>query len=127
VRAALAFRRLRSQNVARANRWHPGFPDKEDPATAWTGGDWAAAMAGECGEACNIVKKLRRIETGHGATTHAGEKHEETELLPKLADELADVVIYTDLLAARYGLDLGEAVRNKFNEVSDKRGYPEHL
>ena len=125
--ADLTFMLLSERNEARANRWHPGFPDQEDPKTAWTGGDWATAMAGECGEACNIVKKLRRIETGHGATTHAGKKHEYDELHPMLAAELADLVIYADLLATRYGIDLGEAVRAKFNLVSKQRGYPERI
>lgn len=69
----------------------------------WTLGDWGNAMAGECGEACNIIKKMRRGQD-----------------IPvkKLADELADVVAYAALIASQVGIDLGEAVRSKFNEVS---------
>ena len=41
-------------------------------------------------------------------------------LRKQLADEIADVVCYADLLAARANIDLGEAVRAKFNEVSGR-------
>jgi NTP pyrophosphatase (non-canonical NTP hydrolase) len=74
---------------------------------AWSPTDWACALAGETGEACNLIKKLRR-----GEEVESGD----------IARELADVVIYADLLAARCGIDLGEAVRCKFNEVSHRRG-----
>lgn len=99
----------------------------------WTPTDWATAMAGECGEACNIVKKMRRI----GATPEIVNAHykywtdrnkalldykEYSEYVNKLADEIADTIIYADLLAARMGIDLEQAIRNKFNEVSEKRG-----
>lgn len=43
------------------------------------------------------------------------------------ADELADVIIYADLIAARLGIDLGDAVRRKFNEVSELREAEERL
>ena len=66
-------------------------------------------MAGECGEACNVVKKLER-------------DGETPEMLVKLKHELADVVTYADLLAARYGINLGQAVAEKFNIVSQRRG-----
>ena len=66
-------------------------------------------MAGECGEACNVVKKIDRDGWSE-------------ELQLKLAKELADVVTYADLLAARYGIDLGHAVAAKFNEVSERVG-----
>lgn len=62
-------------------------------------------MAGECGEACNLVKKLRRGENIH-------KDH--------IAHELADLVIYADLLAARLNINLGAAVVEKFNMVSDR-------
>jgi len=37
-----------------------------------------------------------------------------------LAGQLADVVICADLIAMAIGVDLGKAVREKFNESSDK-------
>lgn len=44
------------------------------------------------------------------------------ELTGKIADELADLVIYADLLAARLCIDLGGSVAKKFNIVSKERG-----
>jgi len=73
---------------------------------SWSATDWACAMAGECGEACNLIKKLRR-----------GDAVE----IEDIGRELADLVTYADLLAERLGIDLGEAVRDKFNEVSTRR------
>ena len=77
----VSFRSLRAQNVSRKARWH-GETD------VWTGSDWSNAMAGECGEACNIVKKLRRHETHTGTAYNTPEVE---ALLPMLADEIADV------------------------------------
>jgi NTP pyrophosphatase (non-canonical NTP hydrolase) len=77
-------------------------------------------MAGEVGEACNVVKKIRRIENG---TNTAKDPQTFDACRIMLADELADTIIYADLLAARLGIDLGEAVRNKFNEVSRRMNY----
>jgi NTP pyrophosphatase (non-canonical NTP hydrolase) len=42
--------------------------------------------------------------------------------LQSVSDEIADVAIYLDLLAARLGINLEEAVVKKFNEVSEKIG-----
>lgn len=70
------------------------------------------AMTGEQGELANLLKKIRR-----GDFT-LDEKRDE------VAKEIADVAIYLDLLAAKLGIDLGKAVREKFNEVSDRRKCP---
>lgn len=76
------------------------------PIDSWSPQDWATAVAGEVGEACNLIKKMRRGEP-----------------IPKhdIADEIADAVTYLDLLAQRLGIDLGEAVLRKFNVVSERR------
>ena len=115
----LSFAGLREQNEARARRWHPGFPEDDD----WNGADWSNAMCGEAGEAANVVKKLRRIETGKVGTRHVTE----SGLLVDLASELADIVIYADLVAAKYGIPLSTAIVRKFNEVSERHGFPETL
>ena len=65
------------------------------------------ALAGEVGEACNFIKKIER-----GDPIPASE----------LGKELADIVIYADLIASKLGLSLGQCVVNKFNEVSDRVG-----
>ena len=81
-------------------------------------------MAGECGEACNKVKKLRRIaETPESEAVHESRYRDEKSYgdhVEFLAMELADLVTYADLLAARLGIDLGEAVTRKFNRVSHR-------
>ncbi len=99
-RPGLSFEQLRQTNVPRCEQVFHKLTD-------WSPTDWSNAMAGEAGETCNLTKKLRR---GEVIATE------------RIAMELADVVIYADLLAARMGIDLGEAVRVKFNQVSEKRG-----
>lgn len=116
---ALTFAEVSSVNRARAARWHPGYPTDD----TWTGADWSNAMCGEAGEAANMVKKLRRIETGHVGSLDAPER----VLRLGLADECADVFLYLDLLATKYGIDLAAAIVRKFNLVSVREDYPERL
>lgn len=108
---------LRIQNVRRLARWH-------SDSDSWTGADWSNAMAGEAGEACNVVKKIRRHETNLGTSYNTPPLD---VLMSKLAAELADTVIYADLLAHYYGIELGDAIRQKFNLVSEAQGFPERL
>lgn len=114
----LSFHDLRDTNVERCKRWHPGFPDDD-----WTVADWSNAAAGEMGEAANVVKKIRRGQFGHPGANDPSRQ----VLLDMLANEIADTVIYLDLLAAHAGIDLATAVRRKFNEVSEREGFPERL
>lgn len=107
----LDFADLRDANVRRCKEvFHP--------LNDWSPTDWATAMAGECGEACNEVKKLRRLD---GADHEQDTEAKRAELREKIGTELADVVIYADLLAARLGINLGQFVIGKFNEVSERR------
>jgi NTP pyrophosphatase (non-canonical NTP hydrolase) len=100
--------RLREANVRRCEQvFHP--------LNDWTPTDWACAMAGEAGEACNAVKKLRRLADG---TNTAKDPQTESDALKAIGAELADTIIYCDLLAARLGLDLSVEIQSKFNEVS---------
>lgn len=116
----LTFARLRAINARRCARWHPGFPSHED---GWTGSDWSNAMGGECGEAQNVVKKLRRIDMGMQGNVDP----EQEELIKQLGDEIADTVIYADLLAEYYGINLQEAIVRKFNFISEREEFPERL
>jgi NTP pyrophosphatase (non-canonical NTP hydrolase) len=70
-------------------------------------------LAGEVGEACNVVKKLERQRLGIRTTN---------ETIEHLAEELADIIICVDLLAMKYGIDLSQAVPAKFNQTSYKMG-----
>lgn len=108
----LSFEILREQNIKRCE-------DVFHPVDSWSPTDWATAMAGECGEACNEIKKMRRLD---GADSEIDTPQLREHLKKNVSKELADLVIYADLLADRLGIDLGQAVVDKFNEVSEKRG-----
>ena len=101
----LKFRDLQEANGLRCESVFHGIME-------WSPTDWACAMAGECGEACNLIKKLRRGDSVR---------------VENIGKELADIVIYADLLAARLGLSLETCVRDKFNEVSHRRNYAGRL
>lgn len=75
----------------------------------WTLGDWGNALAGETGEGCNLIKKLRR-----------GDKIDKLEIVK----ELADIITYADLIATQLGYSLEDVLIAKFNEVSDRWKYP---
>ena len=113
----LTFKKLREQNKERCSRWHPGGIDD------WTLSEWAVAAAGEMGEACNVVKKLNRDAGGMVGNQEITRAH----LQEMLAHEIADIVIYLDLLAQRADIDLEEAIIEKFNLVSARNRFPERL
>lgn len=119
----VSLRALRETNTARCARWHG--PDTEP----WTLADWSNAMGGEAGEAQNVVKKIRRIDTGTDRPQgrFLSPADERQRLVNALATELADVVIYADLLAAHAGIDLAAAIVSKFNIISEREGFPERL
>lgn len=75
-------------------------------------------LAGETGEACNIIKKLERERMGQVGSRSTADA---------LAEEIADVVICADLIAMEAGFDLSEAVRRKFNKTSEKYGLSTRL
>ncbi len=81
------FATLREANVARQKEWDPS--DKVD--FAWRCNE----LAGEAGEVCNILKKLHRERVG--VTGSRAVKDD-------LAEELADVVICTDLCGLTAGI-----------------------
>jgi NTP pyrophosphatase (non-canonical NTP hydrolase) len=112
----LAFGTLRAANLSRCARWHPrGLSE-------WSLSDWFTATMGELGEAANVAKKLNRERDGI-----AGNTVSETQLRADLADEIADVAIYLDILAASENIDLAAAIASKFNRTSEKVGFPERL
>jgi NTP pyrophosphatase (non-canonical NTP hydrolase) len=116
----LSFARLREVNVARCNEaFHPNGGMEE-----WSPLEWAGAVAGEAGEAANMAKKLRRLDTGDQPLDSPEYRD---VLADQIVEELADTVIYADLLAARVGKDLEEAIRQKFNKVSIERGVKHRL
>ena len=112
----LTFKRLRDVSWGRAKYWHIG--------KSWTPSEWMTAFVGEVGEAANIIKKMNRFRDGlpgnkPGVTPQS--------LHEGLAEELADCMIYLDLLAASIGVDLEEEVIKKFNKTSERLGFEERL
>lgn len=107
----LNFSELREANITRQRvLW---------PSEKWNPVDWSNAFAGEAGEVCNAVKKLRRIADG---TNTAKDPQTEFEAIEAIGDEIADAIIYADLLAAKLGIDLSRTIRSKYNKVSDRYG-----
>lgn len=123
-RGALTFREVAETNARRCDRWHGGFPQRDE--SGWSGADWSNAMQGEAGEVGNVVKKLRRHELGLWGNRKEGDG-ERASLIEKLADEIADTYIYLDLLATFYGVDIESAIVAKFNRISVEAGFPERL
>lgn len=87
------------------------------PIDSWTVAEWGVAVAGEAGEICNAIKKLRRLEDGNNT---AKDPQTREEAVQAIADEIADTIIYADLLATRLGINLDAAIVKKFNEVSKR-------
>jgi NTP pyrophosphatase (non-canonical NTP hydrolase) len=73
---------------------------------------YSNALAGEVGEACNVVKKMER-----GDALARG-----VPVRDALSDELADVLIQLDLLAQAAGINLRNALITKFNVKSSEMG-----
>jgi NTP pyrophosphatase (non-canonical NTP hydrolase) len=96
---------LRQANQDRQREWDP-----TDSITVEYRGN---ELAGEVGEACNLIKKIARERLGIRGTRATKEE---------LAAELADVVICVDLIAMQMGIDLGYAIELKFNSTSEKYG-----
>jgi len=110
----LSFDEFRAANVTRCERWHPAG------IGSWSASDWMTAIVGELGEAASLIKMRNRERDGL-----VGNKFSPTK--EQIAHELADVAIYLDLLAAEQDIDLGEAIREKFNIVSVRNGFPDRL
>lgn len=101
----ISYSSLLAANTARQKEW-----DTNDQITmAYRGNE----LAGEVGEACNVIKKIERERMGIRGSRAT---------VPQLAEELADIIICTDLIAMGAGIDLDAAVAHKFNQTSEKVG-----
>jgi len=122
VMGKLTFEELAAKNLQRVGRWHNG------DLHAWSVSDWGCAMAGEAGEACNAIKKLRRVEDNIANLSEPGPLLATRDAaIAAIGAELADTAIYLDLLAQRLGLDLADEIVKKFNLTSERYGFPERL
>lgn len=101
------------------NRTRCEAPDGfNHPLQAWSLSDWMTAALGELGEAANIAKKLNRVRDGIRGNTES-----EAELRERFGNEVADTLIYLDLLVQSQGLRLAEIVRQTFDAKSATIGY----
>ena len=105
----LKFSVLRAANLHRLPQFRNkrgdlahSMPDGSD----WSDAQWLEALVGEIGEYANLHKKRVRGDI------------DGVEFLVEAADELADVMIYLDILAYRIGVNLAVAVIDKFNRLS---------
>lgn len=101
----LTFRALREANIRRNQEFYPG-------CETWTPSQWLQALVGEIGEYANLMKKVERGDFSLD------------EARPDIANELADVQIYLDILADKVGVDLGRATTAKWNAVCERRHIP---
>jgi NTP pyrophosphatase (non-canonical NTP hydrolase) len=113
-----AFEYISKVNVERCNRWHG-----PDGLNSWSILEWAGALCGEAGELANIAKKLHRIRTG--MDNYDG--FDTNKLKKELAEEIADVFCYLQLIAAKENIEMYPAIAAKFNKVSARYGFPEQL
>lgn len=135
-----SFKYLTEMSVERSIK-HWGMNEKH-----WDVMQWGCATAGEVGEACNVAKKLGRIRQGIRAdliprkdcnnrdrswwqfwkpkrTTRAvSEIEHECDLKEKLAQEMADSILYFVLWAASEKIDLDKALQKTFNDKSRQIG-----
>lgn len=124
----LTFRLLRRANLMRMPLFrdsHGRFAHTQSDGSDWSPAQWLQALVGKIGEFANIRKKYERGELTFEQYRTAA------------ASELADIATYLDILAARCldtrrndtgtynhptGIDLSQAVVDKWNEVSARVG-----
>ena len=111
----MTFREFQNITTERCNEWHG--------IRSWSLSEWAVAMAGECGEACNVIKKMNRKRD----SIKNEDPEEYDELAEALAEEIADTVTYAFLLAEYCGFDMDEIVAAKFNKVSKRHRFPHRI
>lgn len=101
---------LRMANQSRQKLW--------DPNNDITATYRMLELAGEVGEAANIVKKLERERLGLVGSR---------DTVEHLAEELGDILICTDLVAAKYKINLRAVAIGKFNAASIKNNFPQRI
>ena len=121
----VTFDQLRAANLDRMPQYRNAAG--ETTSLEWSPSAWSNAYCGEIGELmiefgkllqlADIIKKVER-----GDYKDFWDAEQISEARTKVAKEIADCVIYLDLLSNKLGINLGEAVREKFNEVSIRVG-----
>ena len=105
----LTFKTLREANTKRLPQFKNAKGSSAHNAadgSDWSPAQWLQALVGEVGEYANLRKKFERGDIS------------EQQFKTEAGKEIADIQIYLDILAFQLGIDLSEAITNKFNEVS---------
>lgn len=110
----LTFEEFRAANRVRCLKWHP------QGIESWSDSDWITAIVGELGELASLIKMRNRERDGMQGNKFSPSKED-------IEKEAADVFTYLDLFCERNGIDLGEAAARKFNEVSERVGFPDRI
>ena len=82
------------------------------------------AIVGTAAEASATANELHLCRHRVGLINRGGN---ESELTESLIGELGDMAGYIDLVLQRLGVDPGEAIRKRFNQVSRRDGVPFEL
>src|SRR6266851_1036676 len=99
----MTVKEIADKSLSRSNRWHNGDMNN------WSALEWAGAMAGEAGEACNAAKKLKRLDDGIPSIDELERNITDREIAKlKIGLEAADTIMYAFCLAARVGVDIEE-------------------
>lgn len=129
----LSFGTLRHANLTRLPQFknRKGEPaHSEADGSDWLLSAWSNAASGEFGETAEALLDFMlftKIAQHLGKGADHIKKIERGDVTIEdrrkaLADELADVITYVDILAYRAGINLGEATADKWNEVSARVG-----
>ena len=102
-------------NESRKLHWHA--------RDEWSYAEWTNAMAGETGEACNIAKKILRLENELPNKEAGIDKNNLEELKVMLGKEVADSIIYGLLIMSKLGLDASVIIANVFDQKSIEYGF----
>ncbi len=111
----LTFNVLREANAQRVGKFTGNkgqLAHAKKDGSDWTPAQWLQAMIGELGEYANVRKKYERGDIS------------EEEFKALAGYELADVMIYFDLLCTNMKINLGEMVVDKFNLKSREKKLP---
>ncbi|RKQ68967.1 hypothetical protein DES40_1743 [Litorimonas taeanensis] len=108
---------LRQANIKRQKYW------QAKAETSWNIAKLYGALLNEAGEAAGARKKLDRLDDGIADLgAHLGLSHE--SLMLDLGYEIADAIIYLDILAEKLGMraEFFESYEHNFPEVSSFLG-----
>lgn len=126
----LTFNTLREGNTLRLPEFknaQGGAAHSEPDGSDWCLAQWCNALAGEVGEAAEQLALFQIVVARVGSAANTIKKVERGDIALEdarklLEKEFADVATYLDLLAFRCGINLGNAIMDKFNDVSKRVG-----